>query len=73
MVIHVFTVQATLSQHCASTGKSTTEDKVIFAGEYVFVPGYSLKKPVELPKYCQVRVGSFWKLSMNTSFRASDI
>lgn len=36
-------------------------------------PGYSLKKPAELPKYCQVRVGSFWKFSMNTSFSASDM
>lgn len=39
----------------------------------VCAPGYSLKKPVELPKYCQVRVGSFWKLSTKTSFRASDM
>lgn len=35
-------------------------------------PGYCLKKPLALPKYCHMRDGSLSKLSTKTLLRASD-
>lgn len=35
-------------------------------------PGYCLKNPLALPKYCHMRDGSLSKLSTKTLLRASD-
>lgn len=39
---------------------------------HTHLPGYCLKKPLALPKYCHMSDGSLSKLSTNTLFKASD-